>query len=139
MSLIADGRAALTAMLQNPDLFTRLKPADFSSFAIKLAKKQIIAGGLTREDQLALREALGEDIYEKTLDSLTATQAKQLAKRIDKNATPAQVKTGAIALAHARAILANKPTDATETKPNAEAAPARKNKYVGRKSFRTGR
>ena len=137
MSLIADGRSALNAMLAQPGLFPRISPADYSAAALKLAKKQIIAGGLGHADQLALKTALGEDIYEKTLDSLTAYQIKLLAKRLDPSATPEALASGAMALDHVRAVLSGQAvTPAAQTDTT---APKPKNKYIGRKSFRTGR
>ncbi len=137
MSLIADGRSALSAMLAQPDLFPRISAADYSAAALKLAKKQIIAGGLSRADQLALKTALGDDIYEKTLDALTAYQIKLLAKRLDPSATPEALASGSMALDHVRAVLSGQavsPVTPTDTSP-----PKPKNKYIGRKSFRTGR
>ncbi len=137
MSLIGDGRNALSAMLAQPSLFPRLSAADYSAAALKLAKKQIIAGGLSRADQLALKTALGDDIYERTLDSLTAYQIKLLAKRLDPSATPEALASGAMALDHVRAVLSGQ-----ETPPPPQTntpSPKSKNKYIGRKSFRTGR
>ncbi|MEE9380738.1 MAG: hypothetical protein V3V03_04970 [Hyphomonadaceae bacterium] len=137
MSLIADGRSALSAMLAQPDLFPRISAADYSAAALKLAKKQIIAGGLSRTDQLALKTALGDDIYEKTLDALTAYQIKLLAKRLDPSATPEALASGSMALDHVRAVLSGQP--ASPAAPTDTPPPKAKNKYIGRKSFRTGR
>jgi len=137
MSLIADGRSALSAMLAQPGLFPRISAADYFAAALKLAKKQIIAGGLSRADQLALKTTLGDDIYEKTLDALTAYQIKLLAKRLDPSATPEALASGSMALDHVRAVLSGQdisPPPQTDTP-----APKSKNKYIGRKSFRTGR
>jgi len=161
MSLIADGRAALTAMLADPDLFDRVKPGDYSTLAVKLAKKQIIAAKLNLNDQRTIRSALGEDIYLKTLDTLSASQMKMLARRLDGHAGEDVTKTAATAQRHIRALLDGSPMTEPETAtledsaandtalatetitatvPEIETAEARtKNKYFGRKAFRTGR
>ena len=153
MSLIADGRSALSAMLSNPTLFGKLKPADYSAIAVKLARKQVTAGGLTLQDQLALRQVLGDDVYEKTLDSLSAHQAKQLAKRIDKTAPDTVLKTGSTALSHIRDLLGGTSEPlASNHQVKSDSllsddsislmetdSVVTKNRYFGRKSFRTGR
>ncbi|GAB5457381.1 MAG: hypothetical protein Hens3KO_04110 [Henriciella sp.] len=139
MSLTIDGREALKAMLDKPDLFSRIKPSDYASVAAKLAKKQVIAGGLNREDQITLRDTLGEDVYEKTLDSMSAHHAKLLARRLDPNVDALEVSTVTMAIRHIRAILAGQPIS-VESPVTDQAPPApSKNKYIGRKSFRTGR
>lgn len=153
MSLIADGRTALTAILNNPDLFKKLKSSDFSAIAVKLARKQVTAGGLTLTDQQKLRAALGEDVYQKTLDSLSAYQAKQLAKRIDKTAPQNALKTGTAALTHIRDVLnVNEAPVVRSSQVKSDSlldddsidlvdtdSVVTKNRYFGRKSFRTGR
>ena len=153
MSLIADGRGALSAILDNPDLFTKLKSADFSALAVKLARKQVTAGGLNLQDQKALRHALGDDVYQKTLDSLSAHQAKLLAKRIDKTTPDAALKTGSAALNHIRDLLGTTPvSDQRTSRVKSDSlldddsitlmdtdSVVTKNRYFGRKSFRTGR
>lgn len=141
MALIPDGRTALSAILANEPLFPRVKDSDLAAAAIKLARKQIIAAGLTREDLLKLQETLGADMFEKTLDSLTPYHVKLLARRLDKTAAEVEVNTGSSALSHVRKILAGDVTPGTAAEPQEsaeEAAPA-KNKYLGRKAFRTGR
>nr|WP_070958777.1 hypothetical protein [Hyphomonas sp. Mor2] len=142
MALIPDGRAALSAILAHENLFPRVKDSDLSAAAIKLARKQIIAAGLTREDLLELKRTVGEDMFEKTLDSLTPYHVKLLARRLDKTAAEIEVNTGSSALSHVRKVLAGevapKPTeDAAAAAP--EAPTPAKNKYLGRKAFRTGR
>lgn len=140
MSLTVDGKAALTAILTRDDLFTRVKPADLSQAAVKLAKKQLTAAGQGVSDLLALKTALGEDIFEKCLDSLTPHQAKQLARRLDPGAEEMSVNTGPSALRHVRAILSGATNPTAKTKEASPKEPAKKkNKYLGRKAFRTGR
>jgi len=141
MALIPDGRAALSAILAHQDLFPRVKETDLSTAAVKLARKQMIAAGLTREDLLALKETLGADMFEKTLDSLTPYHVKLLARRLDKSAAEIEVNTGSSALSHVRKVLGGDvPASVTAEPPvaDAESKPA-KNKYLGRKAFRTGR
>ena len=141
MALTPDGRAAIKAILENEVLFPRVKDADLSAAAIKLARKQIIAAGLSREDLLTLKEKLGADMFEKTLDSVTPHHIKLLARRLDRNAPEIEVNTGSSALSYVRQILAGEVGE-TEADASAETPPAEKpakNKYLGRKAFRTGR
>jgi len=144
MALIPDGRAALSAILAHETLFPRVKDSDLSAAAIKLARKQIIAAGLSRDDLLKLKDTLGADMFEKTLDSLTPYLVKLLARRLDKTAAEIEVNTGSSALSHVRKVLAGEAVPsaapATESAETADASPApAKNKYLGRKAFRTGR
>ncbi|MEM9054176.1 MAG: hypothetical protein AAGB16_02520 [Pseudomonadota bacterium] len=141
MALIPDGRAALSAILAHEELFPRVKPADLSAAAIKLARKQIIAAGLTREDLITLKTTLGEDVFEKTLDSLTPHHVKLLARRLDKNAPEIEVNTGSSALSYIRQILGGEISQSDPPPKAADEAEIqpKKNKYLGRKAFRTGR
>lgn len=143
MALIPDGRAALSAILAHESLFPRVRDADLSAAAIKLARKQIVAAGLSRDDLLALKETLGADMFEKTLDSLTPYHVKLLARRLDKTAAEIDVNTGSSALSHVRKVLAGTaapaPASDTPAAPSDAAPKPAKNKYLGRKAFRTGR
>ena len=144
MALSGNGRAALLAILENEALFPRVKDSDFASVAGKLAHKQVIAAGLTRDDLLALKTTLGDAVFEKTLDGLSPYHIKLLARRLDKHAPEIEVNTGSSALSYVRQILKGEisGTDAAET-TTATSRPAdpqpKKNKYLGRKAFRTGR
>lgn len=144
MSLIPDGRAALIAILDHPDLFSRVKPGDLASAATKLARKQLTAAGQGLADLHKLKETLGEDVFEKSLDSLSPHHLKQLARRLDKGAPEIEINTGSSALSHIRALMRGtvSPSEAAEpaaTAPEEAPAAAPKNKYLGRKAFRTGR
>lgn len=144
MALTDNGRTALTAVLDNEALFPRVKDADLVAAAIKLARKQVIAAGLTRDDLLTLKTTLGADVFEKTLEGLSPHHVKLLARRLDKSAPEIEVNTGSSALAYVRQILNGDVQAAPETQPETPAAPApdaaaKKNKYLGRKAFRTGR
>ena len=141
MALPAPGRDALNAILSNDTLFPRVRDADLSAAAIKLARKQVTAAGLTRDDLLQLKTTLGDTVFEKTLDSLSPHHIKLLARRLDKTAPEIEVNTGSSALAYVRQILAGEVTASdgpAPAEPAPEAAP-KKNKYLGRKAFRTGR
>ncbi|MEM7460906.1 MAG: hypothetical protein AAF331_15690 [Pseudomonadota bacterium] len=136
------GRSALTALLTHEGLFPRVKDKDLAAAAVKLASKQVTAAGLGRDDLLAIKSALGAEVFEKTLESLSPYHIKLLARRLDKTAPEIEVNTGSSALAFVRKVLdADKgseaaPPPAPET--TADTTP-KKNKYLGRKAFRTGR
>lgn len=143
MAISDTGHAALSAILANQTLFPRLKPGDLMAAAVKLARKQVIAAGLNRDDLREIRKTLGMDVFEKTLESLTPHHVKLLARRLDPAAPEIEVNTGSSALAHVRLVLSDSaPSQASEpAQPPAPAAPdaPKKNKYLGRKAFRTGR
>ncbi len=141
MANFGNGRSALSAILEREDLFPRVKEADMVSVASKLARKQVTAAGMTRDDLLQLKTALGEDVFEKTLDGLSPHHIKLLARRLDKTAPEIEVNTGSSALSYVRQILVGdaSPTVETEPAPEPPEPTAKKNKYLGRKAFRTGR
>ncbi len=142
MTLTPDGASALRAMLDTPAMFPRLKQPDWTAAAIKLAKKQIIAAGQTTEALIDLQTAIGEDIFQRTLDTLTAHQAKQLAKRIDPDVNQETIASCNMSLRHIRTILNGEtPTyiASAETSATPDETAKPKNKYLGRKAFRTGR
>ncbi|MEM9226231.1 MAG: hypothetical protein AAGA24_06915 [Pseudomonadota bacterium] len=149
MSLIGDGREAMRALLDAPEHFARIKDGDFAAAAVKLAKKQIIAAGQTKADLAAIRDLLGVKTFESSLDTLTAFQAKQLARRLVPSVSTETIASCNMALAFIRRELdgIDQPVAEPETiEPAASATvdqvepPApRTNKYLGRKAFRTGR
>lgn len=143
MALTETGRSALLAVLNNETLFPRVKDADLTAAATKLARKQVIAAGLTRDDLLTLKTTIGAGVFEKTLEGLSPHHVKLLARRLDKSAPEIEVNTGSSALAYVRQILSGD-VAASEAQPEPSPAPApdvaaKKNKYLGRKAFRTGR
>lgn len=145
MALSGNGRAALSAILANESLFPRIKEADFSAVASKLARKQVTAAGLSRDDLLTLKTSLGDEVFEKTLDGLSPHHVKLLARRLDRAAPEIEVNTGSSALSYVRQLLSGEvtagvvaPETEAPTKTVPDAAP-KKNKYLGRKAFRTGR
>lgn len=135
------GRTALTALLTQEGLFPRVKDKDLVAAAIKLASKQVTAAGLTRADMLALKAALGAEVFEKTLESLSPHHIKLLARRLDKDAPEIEVNTASSALSYVRQLLSDGAPAPAEDTPDETppATPAKKNKYLGRKAFRTGR
>lgn len=145
MSLIANGRAAILAMAGNEALFDRIPQRDWAAAAVRLARKQLISAGQTRESLREMRRTLGEDMFEKALDGLSAHHAKLLARRIDPASGEEALRTGATALAHIREVLrddfapqiVDHPAPGTEDPSPDPPAPA--NPYLGRKAFRTGR
>ncbi|MEM9178944.1 MAG: hypothetical protein AAGA89_04500 [Pseudomonadota bacterium] len=142
MALTDSGRTALTALLTHEGLFPRVKDKDLAAAAVKLASKQVTAAGLGREDLLAIQSALGAEIFEKTLESLSPYHIKLLARRLDKSAPEIEVNTGSSALAFVRKILSDESAAKTAPDPAPAKAvdnPPKKNKYLGRKAFRTGR
>jgi len=141
MSLMIDGRRALETMVNAPEVFRSIKPEQWSSTAINLAKKQLIAGKQTRDDILKIRETLSPDVFEKTLDALKPMHLKQLARRVDRTVTIEQIRTGKLALEHIRTVLADswQVPEPEESEPAPTAETPKSNPYIGRKAFRTGR
>ena len=80
MSEAADPRAAeaLSALLDHI-VFGALHEKDLAAAAGLLTKKLMLAAGQTLGDMTALREAVGETIFEAQLKSLTGHQARLLA------------------------------------------------------------
>ncbi|MCR9270303.1 MAG: hypothetical protein NXH72_09975 [Hyphomonadaceae bacterium] len=141
MALTGTGRTALSAILEHESLFPRIKDTDLVLVASKLARKQVTAAGLTRDDLLELKTTLGEEVFEKTLDGLSPHHIKLLARRLDKTAPEIEVNTGSSALSYVRQILAGDiaPAAAPAQDPKQAETAKKKNKYLGRKAFRTGR
>ena len=142
MSLSAQGRgaAALRALLSAPERFDRIADKDLAAAASALAKKQLIASGQTIGDIRALKSAIGDDLFDITLKSLSAYHAKLLAKRLDKTAPEIAIASGSASLAHVRQLLKNEDAPASPDAPETEPAKsdATKGSYFGRKAFRTG-
>jgi hypothetical protein len=140
--------------------FRAVADKDWAAAAGLIVKKLLIAAGQTGESLIALRAAVGEEIFEAQLKSLSHHQAKLLAKRLDKSVADLDVSTARAAIGHIRTLLVAAPvvegkadepeaelpstdpvTDETETvtdPPTDDTPPASPNPYFGRKSFRTG-
>ena len=148
------GAEALTALLNQA--FSALGEKEYAAAAGLLTKKLMISAGQTVEVMRALRDAVGKDIFEAQLKSLTAHQARLLARRLDKTVPDLEVSTAGAACARIRDLMDGKTPDVTpaedaaadapaeaetEAAPPAEPEtpkPASSGSYFGRKSFRTG-
>lgn len=139
MALTDSGRSALTALLTHDALFPRVKEKDLAAAAVKLASKQVTAAGMGRNDLLTIKSALGAEIFDKTLESLSPYHIKLLARRLDKTAPEIEVNTGSSALAFIRKVLSDETPIAPLASEKAADTTPKKNKYLGRKAFRTGR
>ena len=151
-----DSANALGALLGQKDRFGKLGEKDFSAATEILVKRLMVSAGQTTEDMKALRETVGPDIFEKVLKSLTAHQARQLARRMDKTVPDIEVSTAGAACAWIRGLMTgnmpaplesaeSKPAEASteetsteETTPEDDKPTPPKNAYFGRKAFRTG-
>jgi len=157
----ASGFRAIRALVDSSADFRAVADKDWAAAAGLIVKKLLIAAGQTGESLVALRAAVGEEIFEAQLKSLSHHQAKLLAKRLDKSAPDIEVSTARAAIAHIRALLvpgvpvqvtsrepAVRTDDPATDEPEAVAdlpaddtppsPPAGPNPYFGRKSFRTG-
>jgi len=158
------GFEAIRALVDSQADFRAVADKDWAAAAGLIVKKLLNAAGQTAESLIALRAAVGEEIFEAQLKSLSHYQAKLLAKRLDKSVPDLEVSTARAAIAWIRALLAPaaeieapKPdaepepeiekevkaadpsTDETVTEPPTDdTPPASPNPYFGRKSFRTG-
>ncbi|MEQ3648864.1 hypothetical protein [Hyphomonas sp.] len=135
---------ALESLLAQRERFARLGEKDFAGATMLLVKKLMISAGQTTDDMKALRETVGGDLFETTLKSLTAHQARQLARRMDRSVPDLEVSTAGAACAWIRGLMNGTnpaPTEpaktAEDTKPD-DTPPTPKNAYFGRKAFRTG-
>ena len=133
--------------------FSALGEKEYAAAAGLLTKKLMISAGQTVEIMQALREAVGNDIFEAQLKSLTAHQARLLARRLDKTVPDLEVSTAGAACAWIRDLLNGKPHAAAPEAPAEAEAPAETvtepadpdapkpasgGAYFGRRSFRTG-
>ena len=154
------GFNAIRALVDSSADFRAVADKDWAAAAGLIVKKLLIAAGQTGESLIALRAAVGEEIFEAQLKSLSHHQAKLLAKRLDKSVADIEVSTARAAIGHIRTLLAAAPaaeekavepeagitetdpsTDETRTVTQAPAddtPPESPNPYFGRKSFRTG-
>jgi len=155
------GADALKALLTQA--FSALGEKEYAAAAGLLTKKLMISAGQTVDVMRALRDAVGRDIFEAQLKSLTAHQARQLARRLDKSVPDIEVSTAGASCAWIRDLMDGKTPDTAEpAAPVAEAPaeasaaeaeaetqtetpaepespkPASSGSYFGRKSFRTG-
>ncbi|WP_375210124.1 hypothetical protein [Hyphomonas jannaschiana] len=148
------GAEALKSLLAMA--FSALGEKEYAAAAGLLTKKLMISAGQTVEVMRALRDAVGKDIFEAQLKSLTAHQARLLARRLDKSVPDIEVSTAGAACAWIRDLMDGKTPDTapapaetapetpaeteaeTPAEPEAPKKPASSGAYFGRKSFRTG-
>ena len=152
------GAEALKSLLSMA--FSALGEKEYAAAAGLLTKKLMISAGQTVEVMRALRDAVGKDIFEAQLKSLTAHQARLLARRLDKSVPDIEVSTAGAACAWIRDLMDGKTPEAapvveapteepaaetpeeteaeTPAEPEAPKKPASSGSYFGRKSFRTG-
>jgi hypothetical protein len=152
------GAEALKSLLSMA--FSALGEKEYAAAAGLLTKKLMISAGQTVEVMRALRDAVGKDIFEAQLKSLTAHQARLLARRLDKSVPDIEVSTAGAACAWIRDLMDGKTPEAapvveapaeepaaetpaeteaeTPAEPEAPKKSASSGAYFGRKSFRTG-
>lgn len=142
------GADALAALLAGRDQFDKLADKDFAAAAGLLVKKLMNSAGQTADSMTALKSAVGEEIFEKQLKSLTAHQARLLARRLDPSVSDFDVSTAGAACQHIRQVMKgdtpapqataaeDAPAETAETPSSDDDAPKPANAYFGRKSFR---
>lgn len=115
------GLMAIEALVAARGDFSAIADKDWAAAASLIVKKLLVSAGQTHTTLTALREAVGEDIFDGQLKTLSHHQAKQLARRLDKAAPDLEVSTARAAIGYIRTLLA--PAPAAEDKaPEPEAA-----------------
>ena len=158
------GFDAIRALVAARDSLPAVADKDWAAASGLIVKKLLNAAGDAADGLIALRAAVGEEIFEAQLKSLSHHQAKLLAKRLDKAVPDLEVSTARAALAHICTVLtvpaavqpavtadpateetvdtASTPESETVNEPSGDdtppSPPATPNPYFGRKSFRTG-
>lgn len=162
------GLKAIEALVAARGDFSAIADKDWAAVAGLIVKKLLVSAGQSHASLTALRDAVGEDIFDGQLKTLSHHQAKQLARRLDKAAPDLEVSTARAAIAYIRTLLAPvaipeieapepeaaadpSTEETTATDPATDQAidgttddetppspPAAPNPYFGRKSFRTG-
>ncbi|MBU4568319.1 MAG: hypothetical protein KJ833_05080 [Alphaproteobacteria bacterium] len=154
------GFLAIQALVAARDDLQGVADKDWAAASGLIVKKLLTAAGQTAESMTALRAAVGEEVFESQLKSLSHHQARLLAKRLDKSVPDLEVATARAAAGYIRTLLtrpaaappaeaeADPVTDETaaNTAPTPETVsdetppspPETPNPYFGRKSFRTG-
>jgi hypothetical protein len=154
------GFQAIQALVAARDDLQGVADKDWAAASGLIVKKLLTAAGQTAESMTALRAAVGEDIFESQLKSLSHHQAKLLAKRLDKTVPDLEVSTARAAVGYIRTLLTKPavlppaetvtdpitdetaadavPTPETVSDETPPSPPETPNPYFGRKSFRTG-
>lgn len=123
---------------------------DWTAAAGLIVKKLLVSGGQTADSLNSLRAAVGDEIFDAQLKTLSHHQARLLARRLDKSVPDLEISTARAAIVWIRTALAPiaPPTDEPEPEETVtappedtgsdETPPTSPNPYFGRKSFRTG-
>jgi hypothetical protein len=151
------GFQAVKALVDSQADLRAVADKDWAAAAGLIVKKLLNAAGQSADSLNALKTAVGDEIFEAQMKSLSHHQARLLAKRLDKSVADLEVSTARAAIAHIRLRLAvpeppgpqavigpesvspEPSTGDLETVtdvPAEEAAPSAPNPYFGRKSFR---
>lgn len=116
------GLKAIEALVAARGDFSAIADKDWAAAAGLIVKKLLVSAGQTHASLTALRDAVGEDIFDGQLKTLSHHQAKQLARRLDKAAPDLEVSTARAAIAYIRTLLAPAPA-VEEQAPEAETQP----------------
>lgn len=112
---------ALQALLDAQGGFARVPDKDWAAAAGLIVKKLLISAGQTVETVAAIKAAVGDEIFETQLKSLTHHQARLLARRLDKSVPDIEVSTAGAAIAWVRSLLTTGQASAPEDKPEEKA------------------
>lgn len=116
------GLKAIEALVAARGDFSAIADKDWAAAAGLIVKKLLVSAGQTHASLTALRDAVGEDIFDGQLKTLSHHQAKQLARRLDKAAPDLEVSTARAAIAYIRTLLAPAPA-VEEQAPEPETQP----------------
>ena len=116
------GLKAIEALVAARGDFSAIADKDWAAAAGLIVKKLLVSAGQTHGSLTALRDAVGEDIFDGQLKTLSHHQAKQLARRLDKAAPDLEVSTARAAIAYIRTLLAPAPA-VEEQAPEPETQP----------------
>ncbi len=110
----ASGFRAIQALVESQADFRAVADKDWAAAAGLIVKKLLNAAGQSSDSLIALRAAVGDEIFEAQLKSLSHHQARLLARRLDKSVPDLEVSTARGAAACIRTLLA--PAPAVEEK-----------------------
>ncbi|WP_291201902.1 hypothetical protein [Hyphomonas sp.] len=113
------GLRAIEALVAARGDFSAIADKDWAAAAGLIVKKLLVSAGQTHASLTALRDAVGEEIFDGQLKTLSHHQAKQLARRLDKAAPDLEVSTARAAIGYIRTLL-TPAAAAEEPAPKAE-------------------
>jgi hypothetical protein len=111
--------SALQALIDARSRFTSVSDKDWAAATGLIVKKLLVSAGQTIGSIRAIRETVGEDIFESQLKALTFHQARLLARRLDKSVPDFEVSTTGAAAAHIRSLLSGRLQPGSFTQPAA--------------------